>query len=279
MQIANREFSPRWWAIGLFVLVGGTMLMLGRWQLARAAEKISLMQDAEQASLAAPLALSSLTLPVADGSSGSLARQPVDRDAEAQQGASSEAFRRVTVQGKLLGDQQFLWDNRIHKGVAGFEVLLPVQLQEEGLPIALVNRGWVQPGASRSEFPDIALPNSLVSGAEVTIEGVHTLPSRGFAGGRALESAAPEETRIWPALLQYPDYFEISEALGHPVIMGVVQEAKVSNTNLQGLLYVNNWSPVANGPEKHYGYAFQWFAMFAALMVIFLVTNSRRIKA
>jgi len=80
-------------------------------------------------------------------------------------------------------------------------------------------------------------------------------------------------------LLQYPDYLEISNALGHPVIVGVVQEAKVDNTNIAGLFYANNWSAVANGPEKHYGYAFQWFAMFAALTVIFVVTNSRRVKA
>jgi len=223
--------------------------------------------------------LSSLRLPVAHGSVDGSAEPSLDTEALSEQGVSAVVFRRVTVKGKLLGDQQFLWDNRIHKGVAGFEVLVPVQLQEDGLPIVLVNRGWVQPGASRSELPDIALSSDLVSDVEITFEGVHTLPSRGFAGGRALESAVPGETRSWPALLQYPDYFEISGALGHPVIMGIVQEAKVSNTNLQGLFYVNNWSPVANGPEKHYGYAFQWFAMFVALAVIFLVTNSRRIDA
>ena len=179
----------------------------------------------------------------------------------------------------MLADRQLLWDNRIHKGVAGFEVLLPVQLKSEGRPIVLVNRGWVPPGASRSELPDVALPVELAADSELTLEGMHTLPSRGFARGQALEARDTEEARSWPALLQYPDYFEISNALKHPVIMGVVQDVKISDAANSGLLYTNNWSSVANGPEKHYGYAFQWFAMFAALLIIFLLTNSRRIEA
>jgi len=67
VQIANRKFSPSWWAVTLFVLVGGTMLLLGRWQLARAAEKISLMDGAEQARLASAVELPALNLPVVNG--------------------------------------------------------------------------------------------------------------------------------------------------------------------------------------------------------------------
>jgi len=245
------------------------MLLLGRWQLARAAEKISLMDGAEQASLASAVELPALNLPVVNG--GDAVPPPASGQASLQR-AETGLFKRVLVTGTMLADRQFLWDNRIHKGVAGFEVLVPVQLNGEAQAIVLVNRGWVPPGASRSELPEVGLPEGVTAGAEVTIEGVHTLPSRGFAGGQALQAVESGRTRAWPALLQYPDYLEISNALGHPVIV-------VDNTNIAGLFYANNWSPVANGPEKHYGYAFQWFAMFAALTVIFVVTNSRRVKA
>ena len=262
------------------------MLLLGRWQLARAAEKISLMQGAEQASLAGAVELSTLQLPVVAGHEVGGVNPASDTAGASFQRAESGSFRRVLARGSLLGEQQFLWDNRIHKGVAGFEVLVPLQLEGEGEPVILINRGWVRPGASRSELPDVGLPERVAAGGEVIVEGLHTLPSRGFASGNAVESDVSGEARQWPALLQYPDYSQISNALRHPVIMGVVQKPTITandgserSENLPELLYVNNWSPVANGPEKHYGYAFQWFAMFVALMVIFLVTNSRRVQA
>ena len=261
------------------------MLLLGRWQLARAAEKISLMQGAEQASLAEAVELSTLQLPVVGGHEGGGANPASDTAGASFQRAEPGSFRRVLARGSLLSEQQFLWDNRIHKGVAGFEVLVPLQLEGEGEPVILINRGWVQPGASRSELPDVGLPEGVAAGGEVIVEGLHTLPSRGFASGDAV-SHVSGETRQWPALLQYPDYSQVSNTLRHPVIMGIVQKPTITansssgrSESLPGLLYANNWSPVANGPEKHYGYAFQWFAMFVALTVIFLVTNSRRIQA
>jgi cytochrome oxidase assembly protein ShyY1 len=37
-----------------------------------------------------------------------------------------------------------------------------------------------------------------------------------------------------------------------------------------------NWQPINMKPEKHLGYAFQWFALAFVLIIIFIVVNTQR---
>ena len=53
-----------------------------------------------------------------------------------------------------------------------------------------------------------------------------------------------------------------------PALDGVI----VANAGQNGQL-IYNWQPVATGPMKHYGYAFQWFAMLAAVIFLFVYLN------
>ena len=145
--------------------------------------------------------------------------------------------------------------------------------------MVLVNRGWVAAESYRSVLPDITMQLAV---DDVSVEGLLTAPSKGFARGDALSQQQRQDTqqhnneqgRDWPMVLQFMDYAAIADALGTSVIAGVVQGSRLPTPEDEAaFLYTNNWSPVANGPEKHYGYAFQWFAMFIALCVIFIVTN------
>jgi len=156
-------------------------------------------------------------------------------------------------------DEKITLDNRIHKGVAGYEVLTPLLLSDKKLstelalseqPVVLVNRGWVAAESYRTVLPDIAMQLAV---DDVSVEGLLTTPSKGFARGDALSPQQQDtqqqsngQGRDWPQVLQFVDYAAIADALGTAVIAGVVQG---------------------------YGYAFQWFAMFIALCVIFIVTN------
>ncbi len=264
IKLGNRTFSPPWWATLLFLLVGSIMLLLGRWQLQRAEEKITLATNAETALAAAPVDVHELLV------------------AGAGRVIDVREYSRLEASGQLLADRQFLWDNRIHKGQAGYEILVPLVLASEQESaentVLLLNRGWVPAGLSRSEWPDVAMATSELTEFS-RVEGLLTLPSRGFAGGPALANAhggVDAETE-WPKLLQYLDYSAIAESLGHSVVAGVVQPISSITPEFDGLLKTDNWQPVANGPEKHYGYAFQWFAMFVALSGIYWITNSRRI--
>lgn len=298
IRLGNRLFSPPWWATALFVLVGAVMLLLGRWQLQRAAEKISLATAAQQALSAAPADM----LEVLSGSAGqapavvNAGQRSSGNDTVARHSrAASADYRQVTASGTLLVGQQFLWDNRVHKGSAGFEIIIPLKLAGTDR-IVLLNRGWVPVGISRDDLPDTdfaagvagAMQNAENSPAApviaISVEGLLTEPSRGFASGPALAAQRPDggDESAWPKLLQYFDYQAISDALQAPVVAGVIQHIDEDSISyglaeLDGFLKTDNWQAVANGPEKHYGYAFQWFGMFLALLAIYFITNSRKI--
>ena len=256
MRIGSRQFVPRLWAVALYVAVLSCMLWLANWQMDRAALKITFQQAAEQArdAQAAPL------LSIADLES------------------ASAAYRKVTLTGRYDATRQFLWDNRTHGGQAGYEVISVFRLDEGSL--ALVNRGWVAPGASRQELPDVALPDMAIDRA-VAFEGYLSRPSKGFASGDAITGDDD-----WPKLLQYFDYDAISELLDEPIVAAVVQAQSLGTDASTPTVLTSrpewltaNWQPAASGPAKHYSYAFQWFAMAVALTGIFLVVNTRRLSA
>lgn len=271
MRLGSRRFAPRWWATALYLLVAVAMLALARWQLLRADEKIALLENAARSRAAPAVALDRLD------------------DVE----AAAEAYRRVRVDGRWLGERQLLWDNRAHAGRAGYEVITPLRLDDGRL--ALVNRGWIAPGPTRETLPDVALPPAT-AGTDVSLEGLLSRPSKGFASGAALAPSG-----AWPRVLQYFDYAAIEAALGEPIVPAVVQAQVAEDSGafagarrganeplpeplpgaspgeaVRAALLVPNWRPAASGPEKHYGYAFQWFAMATALTAVFVVVNLSR---
>lgn len=253
MRFRNHQFTPRPWAVVLYAVMLLCMLWLGNWQLDRAALKVSMADAAEASRLAA-------AVPLAD----------VD-DIESAAGT----YTRVSISGEYDGTRQLLWDNRTYKGQAGFEVLVPLQLASGQW--VLINRGWIAPGQSRADLPDVSLPESATV-APVTIEGLLSRPSRGFASGEAL----PQEGG-WPRLLQYLDYQAIGEALGVPLLPALVQAQTLAEDGSDRTVLtarpewlIANWQPSASGPAKHYSYAFQWFAMALALSIIFVVVNTRK---
>lgn len=253
MRIGSRQFSPSLWATTLYVAVLAAMLWLGNWQLERAALKVSLQQAAAAASDAQ-------AVPLAE----------VDDWATA-----SEIYRRVSLTGRFDGKRQFLWDNRTYKGRAGFEVIVPFQVEDGSW--VLVNRGWIAPGVSRSQLPEVALPVPE-TGQNVSIEGFLSRPSKGFASGDAVSAV-----NSWPRVLQYLDYDALALALGAPVVPALVQAQSVSADGLDIVVptsrpewLIANWQPAASGPAKHYSYAFQWFAMSMALSILFVIVNTRK---
>ena len=201
--------------------------------------------------------------------------------------AAANAYTRVQISGEWLPDRQFLWDNRTHKGRAGFEVITPMRTAD-GL-LVLINRGWLPLGVTRAELPDVSLPSELVDSVQ-TVTGYFTRPSKGFASGDASSRDAE-----WPKLLQFYDYPLIEDLLSAAIVPGVVQvlelggagggagggatksPASVDSDESPGLWLTGNWQADASGPAKHYSYAFQWFAMATALAVIFVVVNLKRV--
>ena len=248
--ILQRRFAPRPWAVLAWLVVAAAMLALGRWQLARAEEKIALIEAAESARAAEPVDVTTLG------------------EAEAERAGAD--YLRLVARGTWMPGRQLLWDNRAHAGRPGLEVVTPLAL-EDGR-VVLVNRGWTALPRSRDDPPDVAVPGD----AAVELVGLASRPSRGFAGGAALAADAP-----WPRWLQWFDYDALERAVGRPLVPLVLQPERGAGTGAPDAraLLVENWAPAASGPEKHWSYAVQWFAMAAALTVAFVVVNLRPVPS
>jgi len=252
-------------------------MQLGNWQLDRAREKETMLAARELASTASPL-------------------QTLDS------GISIEdiVYRNVELSGRYDYSRQFLLDNRIYNKQAGYEVITPFYLLPSGA-FVLVNRGWIGNNGDRRIKP--AIP--AATDGDKSLSGIMTNPSRGFAFGNALSEQAlseqalseeehseqerlehagsdqaysdnavsaqspPKSKENWPLVLQYIDYATIADKVDKiPVVNGVIVADRGQNGRL-----TYNWQPVANGPMKHYGYAFQWFAMLAAVVFLFVYLN------
>ena len=249
MRIGQFEHKPTVVVFVLYLVFLGAMLSLGTWQMNRAAQKNTILAKAARSAEAQAVSVESL---------GDLS-------------TAAEQHTRVTVVGTYIPDKQFLWDNRVHKGRAGFEVISPVLLKS-GVAV-LINRGWVPPGATRENLPDVTLSAELQT-QMFEFDGLFSQPSKGLASGVAFEPAGD-----WPKILQFFNYTAMEQQLGYSLVPGVVQPQTASAPRDRPDLYIANWEPTeVMGPAKHYSYAFQWFAMAVALSVLYVVYNTKRIS-
>lgn len=147
----NRLLTPS--AVVSHLLVGTVVavcLVAGQWQLSRLAEV-----RAENAVLAAQMAAP--PMPFEDV----LAVDPAQhRELE---------YRRVTVSGVFLPEEEVLHRNRQYNNQSGFHVLTPLLFN--GRDTVLVRRGWV-PAMLDTPPVDLAPPESGV----VTVTGVLEMP-------------------------------------------------------------------------------------------------------
>lgn len=232
-----------WLIVLVTVVTVGIFARLGFWQLSRANEKIAILQAAQEADLQPPLQ----NLERIDG---------------------TDVYRQVELTGYFDLDRQFLRDNVVLNNRPGYEVLTPFYYKYsdgvEAERAILVNRGWVSLGVDRKQLPTL---EPLVSDDDLPLRivGILAQPSKGFTLGEAIHPAQQN----WPLVTQYLDYEALSERLDTiPLLPAMVILEKGHRL---GLSY--SWQPVANGPEKHYGYAFQWFAMLLAVVILFIYLN------
>ncbi len=188
-------------------------------------------------------------------------------DLDAHDGARDLAgvafFQRVRVTGRLVGEHQFLLDNRTYRGRAGYEVLTP--LAREGAPALLVDRGWVPFTGSRARLPDVTVD----SAGPMTLTGrIADLPSPGLASGRA----APAPNAPWPKLTSYPSLTELGAALDEPLAVRIL----LLDPGEPGG-FVRDWQPPGLPPLRHFAYAIQWWIFAALTLTAWGVLTARAI--
>ncbi len=165
-------------------------------------------------------------------------------------------YRNIKSTGHFDGVHQYLLDNQINQGKAGYFVLTPFLINGEKNAV-LVNRGWLPVGKARNDIPDISVGNE-----EININGrLNRFPSVGLK----LEGAEIP-TKTWPALVQVVDTEVISQQLGYELLPFQIELDKDVTYG-----YKREWhkaSPMP--PEKHIAYAVQWFLLAITLTILFV---------
>ena len=176
-----------------------------------------------------------------------------------QHGMEIRPYQRLKATGRYDNERQFLLENIIVNSRYGYYVLTPLvsRLDE---PVLLVNRGWIEKGEA---FDNRVLE---VPAARLTVRGrAGSLPRAGYKMGAAIDPASD-----WPKSAVFPSADEVSAALGVEV-----QDFVLLMDHEEQHGFLRQWMPTEFGPGKHFGYAFQWFAMGAVLSGL-LVWNYRK---
>jgi surfeit locus 1 family protein len=207
---------------------------LGAWQLRRAAQKIAL-QDA----LDSRARLSTLT-------ESELARSAAQ--------AEAQHYRPVHLRGRWLAERSVFLENRQMAGRVGFYLVTPLRLEGRDEAV-LVQRGWVPRDLrERTLLPTIATPAGIVE-----VDGhIAPPPAR-------LYEFAPSTTGV---IRQNLDLGEFRLETGLPLAPLSVQQADSASAAGDGLL--RQWPRPAVDVQKHYGYAFQWFALGALMAGLYV---------
>lgn len=222
------------------LVVAAIGVALGQWQLMRATEKEAVEKRIEAREKDPPLLL--------DGPAASTA------DADALE------FRTVAVRGEFLPGWTLYLDNRPHEGKPGFHVITPLKIAGSSRHI-LVARGWTaRDVADRSRIPEIATPAGMVE-----VRG----RVRRHAS-RLLQLGQPVPLKPG-AIVQNLDVAQLAQASGLEVEPFIIEQTSSVDDRL-----MRDWPRPSLGIDRHYGYAFQWFALAATAFLFFVVTGFKR---
>jgi surfeit locus 1 family protein len=228
---------------------------LGVWQLRRAAYKEQRAQQIQNRD----------QLPALDGAALSRIDGAANKGPDSQGADSSWLQRRAILEGRWLHAHTIFLDNRpMHISGSqrvGFYVVTPLQLEGRA-ELIWVQRGWVQRDfQDRTKLP--ALPQTS---DRVRVEGrLMAEASRAYemsSSQTATDSATTQTrpSRIWQNMPVVP--------MPGKTLLPMVLLQTVPDTDNDGLQ--RGWPAPDTGVAKHYGYAFQWFALSALFVILYV---------
>mgnify|MGYP000229220436 FL=1 len=231
LTIAKTEFQFSVFSISLYSVLIVLLVSLGFWQLDRSEQKQFFIN---QQLLSANKEVLRLT-------------DTID--------LNKSRYRTTEITGYFESSKQFLIDNQILNGRAGYFVMTPFKIS--GLEHSvLVNRGWVRLNKDRRVLPKIAIKESI----RTIIGRINHFP---VVGIRLEGAEIPTES--WPSVVQVVDANVLSAKLGYSLFPFQVE---LDNTMSDG--YSRHWkNKTIMPPEKHVAYAVQWFGLAITLTVLF----------
>lgn len=239
-QFKGKGLWPKLRLIGVSLVVVAVLVSLGIWQLRRADEKRAIETMLQERSTSEPLWVG-----------------------EAKLQLPTSEYRQARARGRFDSAHTIFLDNQIHKGQAGYHVLVPLRLVD-GEGAILVNRGWIPRGLDRQQLPAVDTPDSQIT--------VHGILRRPYKAAFFLGNERSRETSGWPKRVQYVDLDRLESQLGYalqPLILYLALDEPYG--------FVRQWSalPTTMSAQRHIAYAIQWFAMAIIAVVVFVILYRR----
>ena len=180
--------------------------------------------------------------------------------------------RRMVASGQYIPQAAIWLDNRprpiprtgSNTSPSGFYLLMPLQLEGRD-EILWVNRGWAPRNSeNRESLPPVKTPDKAV-----TIEGiVFAHPGKVYALGEGQAVIDVSKPRIEQNFNLQAEG-KLRGWVQSPFILREV-DAGIDD----GLL--REWAPLTTGVDRHYAYAFQWFALAVCGFLFWLITGLRQ---
>lgn len=217
------------------VLVFSALVKLGFWQNARALEKEQRLAHIEKLSAQSPISLQQVVNLI----------------------NNSEAIEEVNdypvfIEGQFDKEKVFLLDNQTNKGRLGYRVYQMVVTDKYAV---LVSLGWLQGSINRQELPKVA-----------ALAGLHRFKGniRFIELGILLQEQVFSEI-TWPLRVQQIELDKFSSLVNRQLLPFVVYLDKNAAIGFE-----KNWQPIVMPPQKHRAYAFQWFSLGLAWLLLML---------
>ena len=217
------------------------LITLGIWQLGRSEEKRLFLKQQEQ---------------------GLASSEIIQLSTVIEDNADALRYKKVQAAGHYDQAHQFLIDNQISAGKAGYFVLTPFVLQGEAKAV-LVNRGWVPLNRDRAVLPDVQIKEEQ----KVVTGRINRFPSVGIK-----LAGAEIPTEGWPSVLQVVDSEVLAKKLAYSLFPFQIELDKDQPEGFK-----REWQATTIMlPEQHTAYAIQWFALAFTLTLLFIWYSCKR---
>ncbi|ODT73082.1 MAG: cytochrome oxidase biogenesis protein Surf1,facilitates heme A insertion [Nitrosomonadales bacterium SCN 54-20] len=166
-------------------------------------------------------------------------------------------YHQVEARGEYVPGHTIYLDNKIYKGIAGYQIVTPLRIGNSEMHV-LVNRGWIAATRDRSKLPEVATPDG-----KILVSGIATTAMQ-----KTLELSPDQVSgQVWENL----DLERYRSSTGLKLQPVMILQKDQANDGL-----VREWPRPDSGSGKNIGYAFQWFAMAFAVLIIYLVLSVKR---
>lgn len=172
-------------------------------------------------------------------------------------------YRLAWIRGTIDNQRIIILDNKVKNGRPGYEILQPLTLS--GLTEKLlINRGWVEASLNREILPSIP---PIEDGVQLRGYLYQTLE-----GGYRLDDGIGQ-VHNWPSRVGWITTGRAKVLYGESFLPYQLRLDQDSPGALK-----TGWTTVAVQPEKHVGYAVQWFAMAITLLIMTIIANSNMVS-